>query len=67
MSEYIAARILLITEVSKTYEINEKEKKRSYNRRVLEVEHETFTPLVFSATGGMGREVLHSFVRNDSG
>ena len=26
MSEYIAARILLITEVSKTYEINEKEK-----------------------------------------
>ena len=42
--------------ISKTYEINEKEKKRSYNERVQQIEHGSFTPLVFSATGGMGRE-----------
>ena len=42
--------------ISKAYEINEKEKKRSYNERVQQIEQGTFTPLVFSATGGMGRE-----------
>ena len=42
--------------LSKCYEQNEKEKKRHYNDRVQQVEHGSFTPLVFSATGGMGRE-----------
>ena len=28
--------------------------KRSYEQRVIEVEHGSFTPLVFAATGGMG-------------
>ena len=40
----------------KCYEINELEKKRQYSSRILNVEQRTFTPLVFSATGGMGRE-----------
>ena len=40
----------------KCYEINEQEKKREYSSRILKVEQGTFTPLVFSATGGMGRE-----------
>ena len=40
----------------KCYEINEQEKKREYSSRNLNVEQGTFTPLVFSATGGMGRE-----------
>ena len=31
-------------------------KKRSYEQRVIEVEHGLFTPLVFSTTGGMGRQ-----------
>ena len=31
-------------------------KKREYAHRVLEVEHASFTPLVFSSTGGMGSE-----------
>ena len=35
---------------------HEKEKKRIYERRILEVEHATFTPLVFSVSGGMTRE-----------
>ena len=33
-----------------------KGKKRIFERRILEVEHATFTPLVFSITGGMARE-----------
>ena len=38
------------------YQMNEQEKKRAYNQRVLEVENGTFTPLVFSAAGGMANE-----------
>ena len=38
-------------------ESHEKEKKRCYNARVLQVERgSTFTPLVFSTSGGMGKE-----------
>ena len=40
----------------KSFEINEQEKKRGYNDRILQVENGTFTPLVFAATGGLGRE-----------
>ena len=42
--------------LSKTYQLNEKEKKRFYNERVMQIEHDTFTPLVMFATGGMRRE-----------
>ena len=35
--------------------INENEKKREYNKRVLQVDHGTFTPLAFSVYGSMGR------------
>eukprot|EP00794_Sanderia_malayensis_P014468 gene14468-biopygen11582 len=50
-------------EISKSYEINEREKKRAYNDRVLEVEHGSFTPIVISATGGMGREAKKFYSR----
>ena len=40
----------------KCYEQNEQEKKRQYNTRILNIEQGSFTPLVFSITGGMGRE-----------
>ena len=43
-------------ELIKAYEINEREKKRQYNERILHVEHGSFTPLVMTALGGMGRE-----------
>ena len=33
-----------------------KEKKHRYNERVLEIDHESFTPLVLSIYWGMGRE-----------
>ena len=42
--------------LKKSYEWNEKEKKRGYNERVMQLEHGTFSPLVFAATGGLGRE-----------
>ena len=35
---------------------HETEKKRAYNRRVMEVEHGSFTPLVFTTTGVMSHE-----------
>jgi hypothetical protein len=50
------------SKASKAYEINEREKKRAYNERVLQVEQGSFTPLVFNAMGGMGRE-SHAFYK----
>ena len=35
---------------------HETEKKRQYNRRVMEVEHGTFTPLIFTTGGVMSQE-----------
>ena len=43
-------------ELSKTYQLNQKEKKCLYSKRIMQVGGGTFTPLVMSATGGMGRE-----------
>ena len=42
--------------LQKIYSSIEKEKKRHYCDRILQIEHGTFTPLVFSSNGGMGRE-----------
>ena len=36
------------------YRKHETQKRRSYNQWVVEAEHGSFTPLVLSATGGMG-------------
>ena len=38
------------------FNANEREKKRHYNQRVIDVEHGSFTPLVFTPYGGTGRE-----------
>ena len=38
------------------FESQENEKKRQYNQRVIDVEHGTFTPLVFGTNGGFGKE-----------
>ena len=42
--------------LAKIHEKHEKEKKIKYAKRVIEVEHGSFTPLVFSCFGGMSRE-----------
>ena len=44
------------TPTMKTLEKHEREKKRHYNHRIMNIEHGTFTPLVFSVTGVMGKE-----------
>ena len=44
------------------YHSHEQQKKREYNLRVINVEKGTFTPLVFSTTGGMGQEAS-SFIK----
>ena len=51
------------SKVSNACRMNEIEKKRQYNERILKVEHGSFTPLVFSAMGGMGRESQMFFKR----
>ena len=37
------------------YQRQEKEKRRSYEERITQIEHGSFSPLVFSTSGGMGR------------
>ena len=36
--------------------MNEQEKKRAYNERILQIDHGTFTPVRFSINDIMGRE-----------
>ena len=45
------------------YRKHEREKKRMYEQRIREVEHSSFTPIVLSATGGMGREATCFYKR----
>ena len=42
----------------KVYERLEREKRRRYNNRVMNIEHGTFTALIFTISGGMGNESL---------
>ena len=49
--------------LNKAVETNEKEKKRKYNERVMDVEYGSFTPIMMLALGGMGRESTKFFVR----
>ena len=42
--------------LQKAFDNNEQEKKRGYNRRMIQLEHGTFTPLIFTQYGGAGRE-----------
>ena len=41
----------------------ENEKKKKYVKRILEQENGTFTPLVFSANGGMSKETKRFYAR----
>ena len=38
---------------------SEREKKRQYNQRCIQLEHASFTPLIFSAYCGCSRETYH--------
>ena len=49
-----ASQANLTTE--KIYGKHEKEKKRNYNQRIMDIEHGTFSPLVYSVNGGIAPE-----------
>jgi len=42
--------------MSRDKQKNRKKYNNEYHKRVLEIEHGSFTPLIFSATSGAGRE-----------
>ena len=41
---------------TKCYRKHEAKKKWAYEQRILKVEQSTFTPLIFSVTGGMAKQ-----------
>ena len=43
-------------DLQKIYKQHEREKKIQYNARILEIEKGTFTPVVFSCSGGASPE-----------
>ena len=49
--------------LSVTYQQHERLKRRAYEQRIREVEHGSFTPIVLSATGGMGNAAQVTFKR----
>ena len=52
-----------LSNLTAIYSKHEAEKKRVYGQRVREVEQASFTPLVFSSAGGMGREAAVVYKR----
>ena len=46
-----------------TVQSDHKEKRRSYERRVVEVEHGSFIPVVLSTTGGHGKAAGNLYAR----
>ena len=53
------AQTYLGSTIETAHKTNEDGKKREYNDRILQIEHGSFTPLVFSSFGGMGVECTH--------
>ncbi len=51
------------TSINNCYSKHQKEKKRAYEQRILEVEHASFTPIVLSATGGMAKQSTSFYKR----
>ena len=51
-----------VSSLTSTYQRHEKEK-RHYGQRVRDIEHAIFLPLVFSASGGMGKSATTFYKR----
>ena len=49
------------TQPASDYRAHENAKKRTYEQRIREIEHSSFTPLVMSLTGGLGREAQAAY------
>ncbi|XP_064404503.1 uncharacterized protein LOC135349822, partial [Halichondria panicea] len=50
-------------QLSTTYHKHENIKKRAYDQRIRDVENSTFTPLILSSTGGLGRSATSTYKR----
>ena len=50
-------------QLAAVYRRHELEKRRHYEERILQVEHGSFVPLIFSVTGGMGKAAQTTFKR----
>ena len=50
-------------QLSSCYRRHENAKKRVYDQRIREVEHNSFVPLVMSVTGGLGRIATTTYKR----
>jgi hypothetical protein len=57
---YPHARSYSSRSLSSLFTLFEQEKKRAYADRINQVEHGSFTPLVFSCCGGMGQETTQA-------
>ena len=57
------ARSYQTLSLSKMFSSIEKEKNRKYNKRIINIEHCTFTPLIFSVNDGMSRETQTFYSR----
>ena len=55
---FVAALLPFLAILHFIYRNHENKRKRLYARRALDIEHGTFTSLIFSSTGGMGQECL---------
>ena len=51
------------TTISNLYRSQENMKKREYGDRIREIEHGTFTPLIFSTSGGLSKETTVAYKR----
>ena len=49
--------------IAASYRRHENEKRREYEKRVVEVEHGSFTPIVMSSTGGWGPSAMIMYKR----
>ena len=56
MTHVRSSRTTQGTPSAEIFKEKESEKKRKYQRRVLEVEMDSFTPVIFGTKGGMGEE-----------
>ena len=53
----------LNTSIAALYKQHENKKKREYGQRIRDIERGCFTPLVFTTTGGMGKEATAFYKR----
>ena len=60
----LSSKIYVNQVISKTYKLNEKEKKRLYNEQIIEIEHGSFTPLVMLATSWVDQECKTFYSRS---